>query len=390
MVDGCGMWGLDRSPRMSLHPAREISASFSRVDAHGWVTQYPVPATMIIRTRAFARAGLIGNPSDGYHGKTIAFVVRNFRAEVMLWESPELEIVQAARDQSVFASMSRLAEDVCKFGYYGGIRLLKATIKRFHDYCGEHGIKLEDKNFTIRYQTNIPGQVGMAGSSAIITAALRALMEFYRVSIPQPQQPGLILSVENEELGIPAGLQDRVVQVYEGMVYMNFDRAIMAGQGYGEYEPIDPALLPPLYVAYRTDLAEGTEVFHNDIRGRYQRGEPAVVAAMEYWAGLADQVRQLLIEGEGHRIGPLLNANFDRRRAIYQISEGNLRMVEAARSVGASAKFTGSGGAIVGTCDGPAMFAALEERLGALNIKVVRPLIQTEAAIEEETLTLEK
>jgi glucuronokinase len=343
---------------------------------------------MIIRTRAFARAGLIGNPSDGYHGKTIAFVIRNFRAEVRLWESPELEIVQAARDQSVFPSLARLAEDVRKFGYYGGIRLLKATIKRFHEYCCAHGLELDDRNFTIRYQTNIPGQVGMAGSSAIITAALRALMAFYGVSIPEAQQPGLILSVENEELGIPAGLQDRVVQVYEGLVYMNFDRALMERQGYGQYEAIDPGLLPRLYVAYRTDLAEGTEVFHNDIRGRYRRGDPAVVDAMRYWAGLTEQVRELLLKGEGHRIGPLLNANFDRRREIYDISEGNLRMVTAARSVGASAKFTGSGGAIVGTCDDAAMFAALEERLGLLGIKVIRPSIQPEPGFETEERTL--
>ena len=40
-------------------------------------------------------------------------------------------------------------------------------------------------------------------------------------------------------------------------------------------------------------------------------------------------------------------------------------MVEAARSAGASAKFTGSGGAIVGTYEDEAMFAALQERLGA-------------------------
>ena len=46
---------------------------------------------MIIKTRAFPRAALIGNPSDGYHGKTIAFVFSNYHAEVQLYESPELE-----------------------------------------------------------------------------------------------------------------------------------------------------------------------------------------------------------------------------------------------------------------------------------------------------------
>jgi glucuronokinase len=33
---------------------------------------------------------------------------------------------------------------------------------------------------------------------------------------------------------------------------MDFAREIMERQGYGNYEPMDPALLPRLYVAYRT------------------------------------------------------------------------------------------------------------------------------------------
>jgi glucuronokinase len=330
---------------------------------------------MIIRTKAYARAGLVGNPSDGYFGKTISLVVRNFWAEVVLYESPELEILPNTRDQSCFGSLRALSEDVRKFGYYGGIRLLKATIKRFHDYCGEHNHELHDRNFTIRYHTNIPSQVGMAGSSAIITACLRALMTFYDVQIPRHIQPNVILSVEARELGIPAGLQDRVIQVYEGLVHMDFNRDLMDRQGYGSYEELDPALLPPLYVAYRTDLAEGTEVFHNDIRGRFNRGEPAVVDAMKFWADLTDQVKECLLRRDWDRIGHLLNQNFDKRREIYRVSDENNSMVEVARAAGASAKFTGSGGAIVGTFRDEAMFRRLQRDLEALDVRVIRPIV---------------
>lgn len=41
-------------------------------------------------------------------------------------------------------------------------------------------------------------------------------------------------------------------------MYMDFNRELMQRQGHGCYEELDPALLPPLYVAYRSDLAEGT------------------------------------------------------------------------------------------------------------------------------------
>ena len=340
---------------------------------------------MIIKQQSYARAGLIGNPSDGYFGKTISFIVRNFQAEVILWESPQLEILPAARDHSVFNSIQALKDDVSSFGYYGGVRLLKATVKRFYDHCLESDVSLAQRNFTIQYQSNVPSQVGMAGSSAIITACLRALMKFYEVDIPKQIQAKLILAVENNELQIPAGLQDRVIQAYEGVVFMDFDKDLMASRGYGEYEELDPALLPPLYIAYSKGLSEGTEVFHNDIRGRFERGEPEIIEAMNGWAELAQQVRDLLLDGRGNEIGPLLDSNFDLRMKNYQMSEGNTRMVQAARACGASAKFTGSGGAIVGTYEGEDMFKSLESQLKPLGLEVIKPLITESAATSAQS-----
>ncbi len=339
---------------------------------------------MIIHARAYPRAGLIGNPSDGYFGKTIAFTFDNFHAEVVLYQTPEIEVMPNNRDHSRFTSIEHLAHDVRRHGYYGGIRLLKAAVKRFYDYCMANDIDLGRRNFTIRYQTDIPPQVGMAGSSAIITACFRALMAFYRVTITKPVLANLILDVENRELGIPAGLQDRVAQVYEGLVFMDFSRELMERQGYGWYEELDIATLPSLYVAYQARLSEGTEVFHNNIRARWERGEPEVVQAMAQWASLAQQVRDLLVAGKGREIGPLLNANFDLRRKLYRISPGNLQMVEEARAVGASAKFTGSGGAIVGTYEDEAMFEALKARLSPLGVQVLKPRVAKSEGVVEE------
>lgn len=330
---------------------------------------------MLIRTKACARAGLVGNPSDGYFGKTISFIIRDYCAEVTLYETPELRIEPNERDHSVFPGIDALARDVRQFGYYGGIRLLKASVKRFYDHCTREGIKLHGRNFTLRYSSNVPSQVGMAGSSAIITACWRALMQFYDVEIPKHILPSLVLSVENDELGIPAGLQDRVIQAYEGVVFMDFNRASIEKLGHGIYEELDPALLPPLYVAYTTKLSEGTEVFHNDIRGRWNRGEREIVSAMYHWAGLAQRVRDMLVQGRGPEIGPLLNENFDLRRRLYKLSQGNIDMVEAARACGASAKFTGSGGAIVGTYEDEAMFQRLKTTLAPMSVIVIKPRI---------------
>lgn len=328
---------------------------------------------MIIRAKSYPRAGLVGNPSDGYFGKTISFAFSNFCAEVILYESPELEILPCQKDQSCFTSVQDLVKDVELHGYYGGIRLLKATVKRFYDYCRDNQIELNSRNFTIRYASDIPHGVGLAGSSAIITACLRALTTFYGVTIPKPTQASLILSAEVDELHIAAGLQDRVIQVYQGLVYMDFDRTLMEKQGHGLYDPIDHTLLPPLYVAYQEDLSEVSSKFHNNIRERFQLGDKKIIAAMKYWGQLAAKTRKCLLDGRTDEIADLLNANFDKRASIYRISPENTRMVETARALGASAKFTGSGGAIVGTYANQKMFNALKRDLGKLDVKVIKP-----------------
>lgn len=333
----------------------------------------------LIRRRAYARAGLMGNPSDGYHGKTISFVVRNFFAEVVLYEWDDVEIVRTHHESNRFRTVRELVRDVQLHGYGGGVRLLKATIKKFLEYCDRQGFALHERNFSIRYETNIPRQVGLAGSSAIIVAALRCLMDYYGAAIPLDVQPSLALSVETEELGLAAGLQDRVVQVYEGCVAMDFGRdAVRRVDGYsvGRYERLDEALLPPLYLAYSADRGEPTEIVHNNLRARYAEGDPKVHAAMQTFIRLTDEARSALTRGDLDALDRLIDANFDTRRSICQIASMHTEMIERARGVGVSAKFAGSGGAIVGICRDEATFQRLREAMQAIHCHVLRPQVQ--------------
>lgn len=332
----------------------------------------------LTRKRAFARAGLLGNPSDGYHGKTISFSVRNYFAEVVLYEWDSVEIVLADDDRAKFDTVFDLARDVRLHGYYGGIRLIKATVKRFVEHCQARGLSLHDRKFSVRYQTTIPRQVGLAGSSAIIVAALRCLMEFYDVQLPLEAQPMFVLLVEQEELGITVGLQDRVIQVYEGLVYMDFDPScerIVDGLRCYRYEPMDPALLPQLYVSHHETLGEPTEVFHNNIRERFNRRDQAVVGAMKTFAALAASGREALIARDTGCLARLIDTNFDTRRSIYHLPQWQVDMVETARRCGASAKFAGSGGAILGTYDGETMFANVRDSLAAIGSRTIKPQV---------------
>jgi glucuronokinase len=330
---------------------------------------------MIYTANAFARAGLVGNPSDGYFGKTISFVIRNFKATVRLWESPNFEILPTHGDLSRFDNVDDFLRDIRLHGYYGGMRLMKAAVKRFHDYCRQGNRELHKRNFTIEFETDIPRLVGLSGSSAIVVATLRALMKFYEVEIHKPMLPTLTLNIEREELGIAAGMQDRVVQTYEGIVYMDFDRKLMEGRGYGEYQELRPPKAPPLYVAYDPDRAEISDIPHKNLRVLFNNGDKTVVSAMQKYRELTDRGREALMSGDWDALHEVMNANFDLRRTIMPIAPENLRMVEAARGVGASAKFAGSGGAIVGLYHSARQYQELVDALAEIRCVVLRPLI---------------
>jgi glucuronokinase len=322
---------------------------------------------MAIVGEAFARAGLLGNPSDGYFGKTISVTVGNFRARVSLHPSPMLRI----EEHDELSGVDALVERVERHGYYGGKRLVEAAIKRFVDHCRASGIELRPDNFTVRYETDIPRQVGLAGSSAIIVATLRALMAFYGVEIPLPVLPGLTLQAETVELGILAGLQDRVVQAFEGLVYMDFDRKGVQSSGGGAYERLDASRLPRLYLAYDTNLGKISGTMFHDLRQRFEAGDAFVIQTLERLAGLAEAGKQALADRDVPRLKRLMNENFDLRRSIMPISDANLELVETARQCGASAKFAGSGGSIVGVVDDDAMFARLVSALEPIQARVV-------------------
>jgi glucuronokinase len=331
----------------------------------------------MIETYGYARAGFLGNPSDGYFGKTIAFAMSNFRARVLLYPSGRLEIKPSKADLPVFENLEDLYRTTRWRGYYGGIRIIQALVVRFVDYCRAHGYELPNRNFTLEYESNIPQRLGLGGSSAIITASLRALCEYYQIEIPLPIQANLVLETETKELNVPAGLQDRVIQAYEGLVYMDFSRNLMDERGYGEYERLNPALLPKVYVACRTSLSEGTEVFHSNLRERWRRGDPQVVNAMTTWANYAEEGRDCLVRGNYDRLDQLINANFDLRSRIYQIDKGNLEMVHTARRAGATSNFAGSGGAIVGTYPDEETFRRLQEEMKEIGVEVVKPKIKS-------------
>lgn len=328
-----------------------------------------------VAAKSFARAGLLGNPSDGYFGKTLSFAFANFGVDLRLTESARMRFVPGEVDDAMFDSPEQLVHDLRIFGYYGGIRMLKAVAKLFFEYCMEHGVDIPRQNFTAEYKINVPRLVGLSGSSAICSAMLKALMRFYGVTMPAEYAPTLCLEAERDELGINCGYQDRVIQMYNGLVFMDFNRAYVEEHGYGRYERLDPSLLQNIYVAYDPNRAEESGKAHRKVKRLFEERRPDILAAMTEFAEIAQKGRDALVAGRVGELPALINANFDLRDRIFDVSEENRRMVQVARGVGASAKFAGSGGAIVGTYEDDGQYDRLSVALREIGCRTLKPAI---------------
>jgi glucuronokinase len=175
-----------------------------------------------------------------------------------------------------------------------------------------------------------------------VIAAARALCELHSVELTAEALATFALAVETEDLGIAAGLQDRVAQAYGGLTFMDFRD--------GTYERLDPALLPPLFIAWNLAAAAHSGATHGDLRARFERGEEAVHIAMAELGDLARMARAALLCGDVQAFAECMDGSFDARARMLALDARHVAMIELARALGASANYAGSGGAIVGCC----------------------------------------
>jgi galactokinase/mevalonate kinase-like predicted kinase len=285
--------------------------------------------------RAFARAALLGNPSDGFGGKTIGLTIANFRAEVTLGDGEANADGEASR-------------------------LIAATIERFNLATGTAG------HPPASLETSIPKEVGLGGSSAIAIATLRALCALSGVRLHPDEIAALALAVETKDLGIAAGPQDRFIQAHEGLLCMDFSPAVG-----DRCERLDPALLPPLFLAYRRDAGAPSSGVHGELRRRFEAGDARTRTALAEIAALADRGRDCLLAGRTTEFGDLMRRNFELRGELVELEPRHVGMVELARSFGAPSNYAGSGGAIVGVSPSRIELERLRRALAAAGCELL-------------------
>ena len=268
---------------------------------------------------------LVGNPSDGAGGAVLALTIAEFAA---------------------------VSEVTSGDGVSEPDDLITAAVEAFPGPASD--------GLAVTCETTIPMQVGLGGSSAIVIATMRALAEHHDTRIDRDDLAAAALRAERDILGIAAGPQDRYAQAHGGLVLMDFADG-------ASVEHLDPTALPPLFLAYRPEGAASSGVTHSSL----ERRADATAEPMQALAELARDAGDRLRSGD-RGIGPLMDDSFDlRAEMVDDLDPDHVAMVQAARAHGASANYTGSGGAISGTVPDGDAWPALEAALKAQGCEVL-------------------
>jgi glucuronokinase len=276
-----------------------------------------------------------------------------------------------------FTDLGSVAARLASPDLAGGERLLRAALLRFgrsFPELRELAPKDPGLHFAMQFESTIPLQVGLAGSSAIIIAALRALSLWFAADLPEERLAAMALAAEVEELGITAGPMDRLSQAFGGVLLMDFSEAP------GAHRPrrVPEEGLPPLLVAWDPSGSEPSGAVHQDVRERWLAGDAAVCAAMARLPELVDEGMRALVARDTATFQAAVNANFDTRASIWNVRPQDDEMIAIARDRGAAAKFAGSGGAVVAVLRSEDERPDLEAAYAETGYKTLRPTVTPE------------
>lgn len=272
-----------------------------------------------------ARAALAGNPSDGYGGAVVAIPVHDLQAMAAVTEAERFAV--RAGDPELE-------------------RLLAATADAFSDAVGEL------PSAVLSASTSIPRSVGLAGSSALVIAALRSLAAWTGHRWDPIELAELALSVERDRLGIAAGLQDRLVQAVGRPVAMTFDPV--------DYHEVELSETMPLFIAWNPKGAEPSDTVHRSLRRRFDAGDPQVQLAMRDLAVQAARARRAIEAGDQLLLGEAIDRSFDLRASIIGIDPIQQVLIDLGRAERAAVNSAGSGGSVVGLARRPEDIHALQ------------------------------
>lgn len=286
--------------------------------------------------RARPRIGILGNPGDLYGGTVLAATIDTFETMVVVSRTT---FYAPPAFLSPAADLQRLAFERVASGRAG---------------CA------------LTMQTSIPLQSGLAGSSAILIATLRALDTYFGLELTPLDLARIAWEIERDDLGIIAGPQDRVIQAVGGLQLLDFG----GDEPLGARRPIDPSLLPPMLVAWPERANRSSGEVHRDVWNRMQNGDGALAERIAEFAAISSEGTRALEGGDLLGFADAIDANFDLRASIFDLETDDRHLVDVARSAGGAAKSCGSGGAVLAIARPGAELAPVAAALEAAGASV--------------------
>ena len=154
----------------------------------------------MIRSTTSGRAGIIGNPTDGYGGAMIACSVKNCAAASI---EPHDELLVQNQNGSKVLHWKNDFEN--KGDYFD---IFRSVLRYFKAY---------DIKAKITTQSNIPVQAGLAGSTAILSSLLSAVLAYMGKDVNRYQLAEINRDIELNYLKCQCGYHDAYMTTFGGL-----------------------------------------------------------------------------------------------------------------------------------------------------------------------------
>ncbi len=287
---------------------------------------------MRIVASAPGRAGLLGNPSDGYGGCVISCTIPE-RATVCLQEADRLEAEVEGRSHGFTdAGDFRLRGD--RFD------VVRATVQF---------LKLFDLKLKLSITTDIPVQAGLAGSTAILTSLVAAVSAYLGQPHSRHYLAEMVRTIELNYLEVQCGYQDQYMTVFGGIQFMDFrgkeNYRRLGDELYATVESLEAYTSELPFVLVQTGVRRVSTSVLKPIRERWLEGDTEVIRSYQRIARLCQRGKRAFIDNHWKLFAQLMNENHRLQRALGGSGEADDHIIRLCLDSGAwGAKLAGAGG----------------------------------------------
>jgi len=281
--------------------------------------------------KASGRAGIIGNPSDGYGGAVLSCSIKNTATATI---KPYRELIVTNRYGSRVLKQDTDFES--QGDYFDHFRVVLRYFELF------------DLQVRISVSTEIPEQAGLAGSTAAMAALIKAVMSYTNQECDRFHLAELTRYLEYNYLGIQCGYQDAYLTVFGGLNYIEFTGKEhyreLNKEPYAKVEPLGSFVDELPFVIVHSGIKHHSGQFHLPLRQRWLEGDKKVIRAYREIAGLAREGKEALLAKDWLLMAKLMKANQRIQDSLAFCGEQNCHLIRVAESNGAlAAKLAGAG-----------------------------------------------